>query len=270
MTSPLPFTLRLYPGPAPGSESWQNQPKDTVLQVPFPHRFTRNIVDPDLTVYLPDAARATGTGIIVAPGGGHHFLAVDHEGSEIAEWLVSRGIAAFVLRYRVIQTSDDDTEFEVLRGNLLAAIEKDLDGHWPLAIADAQRAIDLVRSKAEEWNLKEDRIGMMGFSAGAHLTYGVLSSGAKLDFIAPVYGALWGSDIRVPDKAPPLFTVVASDDPISVVPCLDIYKAWHKAGKSAELHVYSKGNHGFGMVKQGLPSDGWTERFEEWLKHIRE
>src|SRR5205814_3636697 len=120
---------------------------------------------------------------------------------------------------------------------------------------------------AAAWGLQDGRIGIMGFSAGGHLSVGVVlaaDAGSRPDFVAPIYGALW-EDAVVPADAPPLFTALASDDRIAVEPCVALYSAWHAAGRPAEIHIYAKGGHGFGMVRQGLPSDGWIERFGEWL-----
>ena len=260
-------TIALWPGGAPGSEGWRQRQKDYLFTEPRPHRVTRNVTEPSLTVSLPDAARATGAGVIVCPGGGHHFLAVDHEGAEVASWLTARGIAAFVLRYRVIDTPDDDAAFLEQGARLRERLAERLPAHWPLALADGQEAVRVVRRRAAEWGLRADRIGMLGFSAGAHLAAGVAlagAEGARLDFVAPIYGALWGA-VAVPPDAPPMFTALASDDPIAVEPCMALYAAWRAAGRPAEIHCYAQGGHGFGMFEQGLPSDGWIERFGEWL-----
>jgi acetyl esterase/lipase len=259
--------LSLWPDGAPGSERWQNQEKDYVFVEPWPHRITRNVTNPNLTVYLPEPAAATGTGVIVAPGGAHHFLAVDHEGHDVARWLNARGIAAFVLKYRVIQTPDDDAAFLEARDNIPERLRELMPTHWPLALADGQQAVRVVRQHADAWRLRADRIGIMGFSAGGHLAAGVVLAGdasSRPDFVAPIYGAIW-EDISVPADAPPLFTAVASNDPIALKSCLAVYTAWQAAGRQAEIHCYAQGGHGFGMARQDLPSDGWIERFGEWL-----
>lgn len=263
----MPEIIPLWPNGAPGSKTWSNREKDHVFTKPFEHRITRNVTDPNLTVFLPPSETATGTGVIVCPGGGHHFLAVDHEGYDVARWLNGRGIAAFVLKYRVIQTSDDDATFLEERSRITERLRDMMPTHMPLLLADGQQAMRIVRQRAGEWGLREDRIGMMGFSAGAHLSAEVVlanDAGSRPDFVAPIYGAIWDK-LDVPEDAPPFFTAVASDDPIAVRPCIALYSAWHAAGRSAEIHVYAQGGHGFGMFKQGLPSDGWIERFEEWL-----
>lgn len=262
--------IALWPDGAPGSEDWSQEEKDYVVDEPWVHRVTRNVSDPTLSVFLPQPAVATGTGVVVCPGGAHHFLAVDHEGYDVARWLNERGIAAFVLKYRVIETPDDDEGFLEARsrigeGGRLRAL---LATHWPLALADGQEAVRVVRLRAAEWGLEGGRIGIMGFSAGGHVAAGVALEGdadSRVDFVAPIYGALW-EDVVAPVGAPPLFLALAGDDPIAVGPCLALYGAWHAAGSPAEMHIYAQGGHGFGMVRQGLPSDGWIERFGEWLR----
>ena len=261
--------LALWPNGTTGSENWKNSEKDYEFTEPWPHRITRNVSNPSLTVFLPEPDAATGVGVIVCPGGGHHFLAIDHEGYDVARWLNTHGIAAFVLKYRVIQTSDDDAEFLAARENMAESLEKNMPAHLPLVLADGQQALRLVREHAAEWGLHPGRIGMMGFSAGAHLTaFVTVSSESELrpDFIAPIYGGLWGwGDAKVPTGMPPLFIALASDDELARGVCVDLYSAWLAAGNTAEMHAYGRGGHGFGMIPQGLPSDTWIERFYEWL-----
>lgn len=263
----MPEVLSLWPSGAPGSETWSQQEKDYVLTEPWTHRITRNVTNPTLTVFLPEPAVATGTGVIVCPGGAHHVLAVDHEGYDVARWLNERGIAAFVLKHRVIQTPDDDATYLEARSRPGRNLRELVRPHWPLALADGQQAVRVVRQHAALWGLQDDCIGMMGFSSGGHVSVGVVlahDADSHLDFVAPIYGALW-EDVVVPEDAPPLFTALASDDRIALKPCVELYSAWHAAGRPAEIHIYSKGGHGFGMLRQGLPSDGWIERFGEWL-----
>jgi len=260
--------LALWPNGAPGSETWHQNETDYQFTDPWSIRITRNVTNPTLTVFLPNPDVATGTGVIVCPGGAHHFLAVDHEGYDVARWLNERGIAAFVLKYRVIPTPDDDAAFLEAQSRISERLRELLPTHWPLVLADGQQAVRLVRQNAPMWRLHSDRIGIMGFSAGGHLAAGVAlaaDAGSRPDFVAPIYGALWDSTVVVPVDAPPLFTALASDEPIAVKPCLALYTAWQAAGRSAELHIYAQGGHGFGMVRQDLPSDGWIERFSAWL-----
>lgn len=256
-----PKVIPLYDGPAPGSESWNWPetsavgPKDTILRI-------GNVTRPTLTVFLPDPAKANGTGVVICPGGGFRILAFNHEGTEVAEYLNSLGVAAFVLKYRVMRTGDEGEKDKAVA----AARRKEAQA---LGVADGQRAVRLVRAHAAEWGVKPDRIGILGFSAGGWVTTGVAlehDAQSRPDFAAPIYGAL-PEQFKVPADAMPLFLVHADDDR-TVPPArtsVRLYTAWKEAGFPAELHVYSAGGHGFGMRKKNLPVDGWPERLREWL-----
>lgn len=141
----------------------------------------------------------------------------------------------------------------------------------PLAIADGLQAMRVVRGRAAEWGLNPGRIGIMGFSAGGVVTTGVASSydaDSRPDFAAPIYPAPWG-DGSVPADAPPLFLAMAADDAMAVGASLPLFSAWRAAGRSAELHIYASGGHGFGMLPKGIPADGWIDRFGEWLQSVQ-
>jgi len=171
-------------------------------------------------------------------------------------------VAAFVLKYRVMRTGDgedsDAAKMAERRKTLL-----------PLAIADGQQAVRLVRAHAQEWGIARDRIGILGFSAGGYLAAAVAlhhEADSRPSFAAPIYPGT-PEDVTAPPDAPPLFLVHADDD--KTVPPVDhsvrLYESWKKAGIPAELHIYSRGGHGFAMRKQNLPVDTWTERLREWL-----
>jgi acetyl esterase/lipase len=230
----------------------------------------RNVTSPTLTAYLPDPARATRAAVIVAPGGAYVMLAIEHEGTDVARWLAARGIAAFVLKYRVAPMPETDEGFKALRDRQMREPEllgPVIEAQAPLAIADGRAAIELLRKRAGEWDLDPDRIGILGFSAGGGVALGAASryaAAGRPAFAAVIYGA--GLRAPVPEDAPPLFIVTAADDP--VVPAgnsVDLFSRWRAAGHLAELHVYSKGGHGFGMLEQGLPCDRWIEAFHGWL-----
>ena len=256
-----PPVVNLYPGPAPGSEDWNWQesytvgPKDDIGRI-------SNVTVPSLTVYLPDKSKANGTGIVICPGGGFRILAIDHEGHEMARWLNSLGVAAFVLKYRVMRTGDDgEKDKEVMAARRKQAIE--------FGAADALEAMRLVRSRAAEWGVAKDRIGITGYSAGGYMTTAVALThdpAARPDFAAPIYATM-PEDLTPPPGAPPLFLVHADDDRTvsSVRNSVRMYSAWKQAGFSAELHIYSKGGHGFGMRKHDLPVDQWPDRLRDWL-----
>jgi acetyl esterase/lipase len=242
-----------------------------MLPLPFEIKLARNIVQPTLTAYLPDPARATGTAVIVCPGGAFHFLAIEHEGTDVASWLCEHGIAAFVLKYRVLQT-------EVREEDLVRQLQEHfadvmylaslVQPVTPLAIADARQAVRVVRQRAAEWGIVSERIGLLGFSSGGVVTIGAAmqyDAASRPNFAAPIYSAPLGIDIAVPADAPSLFLLVANDDPIAGT-TLSLSSAWREAGHPVELHLYAQGGHGFGMRKQGLPSDHWIERLSDWLR----
>jgi acetyl esterase/lipase len=261
-----PQVIPLWPAGAPGSEDWTWQEQETVI--PPALKVVRNVVQPTLTAYLPDPALANGKAVIVAPGGAFHFLSIDMEGTDVARWLNTRGIAAFVLKYRLIHTGD---EFPAVVWQTLSD-QKKMDELMqrlaPLLVADGQQAIRLVRQRVNEWHIKPDCIGIMGFSAGGMVTVNAAlhyDAASRPDFAAPIYSAGWGT-CPIPPDAPPLFLLCADDDEMATTNSLRLYSEWKAAGHSAELHIYSKGAHGFGMTKQGLPSDSWIERFADWLQ----
>jgi acetyl esterase/lipase len=266
-----PLIIPLWPDGAPGSETWTQQEQETLAPPPIGIRVVRNVTQPTLTAYLPDSSAAARAAVIVCPGGAFHFLAIEHEGTEVAGWLNSRGVPAFVLRYRLIETAADDSVLsQQMHQNLTdrGRFRELMQVLRPLIIADGLQAVRLVRRGAAEWGIAPDRIGIMGFSAGGHLTTGVAlayDADSRPDFAAPIYSSPY-EDINVPVDAPPLFIAVAHDDAFAASASVPLYSAWNAAGRSAELHVYSKGGHGFGMRRQGLPSDHWIDRFGEWLQ----
>jgi acetyl esterase/lipase len=256
-----PKTIPLWPGLPPGSENWNYEEKDTVGPQDTTRRIS-NITRPTLTVYVPDAASTNGTAVIVCPGGGFRYLSIENEGSSVAQWLNSIGVTAFVLKYRVMRTGDPDSSDTAKMAERRKTV-------IPLAIADGQQAIRLVRSRAQEWHLAPDRIGILGFSAGGYVAAGVAlqhDAESRPSFVAPIYPGT-PDDVTAPADAPPMFLVHADDDK-TVSPIdhsIRLYQAWKKVGIPAELHIYSRGGHGFGMRKRGLPVDTWTDRFRDWL-----
>jgi acetyl esterase/lipase len=256
-----PKTIPLWPGLPPGSENWNYEEKDTVGPQDTTRRIS-NITHPTLTVYAPDTASANGTAVVVCPGGGFRYLSIENEGSSVAQWLNSIGVTAFVLKYRVMRTGDPE-ESDAAK---MAERRKTV---IPLAIADGQQAIRLVRSHAQEWHLAPERIGILGFSAGGYVAAAVAlqhDAESRPSFVAPIYPGT-PDDVTAPADAPPMFLVHADDDK-TVAPVdhsIRLYQAWKKAGIPAELHIYSRGGHGFGMRKRGLPVDTWTDRFRDWL-----
>ncbi|MFN8492232.1 MAG: alpha/beta hydrolase [Caldilineaceae bacterium] len=264
---PQPTIIPLWPDGAPGSEAWTQQ--ETQIQHPADDiQIVVNVTQPTLTAYLPDPAIANGTAVIICPGGAYHLLAINHEGHEVAAWFIKHGIAAFVLKYRLIRTGNDlmaEVREHLSDRAKMAALMQPLR---PLILADAQQSIRLVRQHAAEWGIQPDRIGVMGFSAGGMVTSSVaLAHDAESlpNFAAVIYGAP-GEEVAVPADAPPLFLLCADDDLMASTRSVQLYSTWKAAGKPVELHIYSKGGHGFGMKTQGLPSDQWIERLGEWLR----
>lgn len=246
--------INIWPGVAPGSEHW-NQKEVTIPNTPV-GTVVMDVVTPTLTAYLPEPSKATGTGIIIAPGGAFVALTMSLEGADVAHWLQRRGIAAFVLKYRVVEKKQEGIP------------EMNMDTAGRYGIADGIQALAVVRRHAAEWHLQPDRIGMLGFSAG-----GMVVSGATLQadrarrpsFAAMIYGAPFGAMPSIPHALPPVFLAWADDDKVALQPVLRFRDALLAAGIKPELHAFSAGGHGFGMKKQGTSSDYWIDIFYTWL-----
>ena len=266
--------VRLWPAVAPGSERWmQKEVKFTDAR--SGGEAIRNVVEPALTVSLPSPGTANGTAVIVCPGGAFQVLAWEKEGTEVASWLNRQGITAFILKYRLADTGETEGEFRRAIAGVFKELSADnargmasLAPAAAIAATDGRRAIEIVRKNAAKWRLRPDRIGILGFSAGAGI---VIDSAtrhdpqSRPDFAASIYGPSL-RDSQVPSDAPPLFIACASDDPIlPVAGNLEVYGAWKKGGHSVEMHIYSKGGHGFGLRKRGLPVDHWPDQLENWL-----
>ncbi len=260
-----PVSIPLWPGGAPGFESRRGEPEQVAWRgepgITFPVTF--NIHQPSITPYLPEPAKATGAAVIVAPGGGHMFLTTDREGYDLARMLANRGIAAFVLKYRLAKDR---------AGNSSYRIED--------AGADARRAIRLVRSRAASWNVRPDRIGLLGFSAGGEVALlaattfdpgsaeaadPVDRASSRPDFFAPIYpGGLQRKDLSWSKQTPPAFLACAFDDRMPE-DLAKLFISLREAGVNAELHIYSRGGHGFGVRPRPLAITGWSDRFIEWM-----
>lgn len=260
-------TIRLYDGKAPGSESWTHSEKENTQNL-WNTRVVFNVVDPTLSVFKPAPAQANGTAVVICPGGAFFALSIDSEGNDVARWLVEKGVTCFVLKYRLVECKTDDPTREVSTRGPLDQVVKPI---IPLAMADGLAAIGHVRKNAARYGVKPNRIGIIGFSAGGTVASSVafnFTPETRPDFAAPIYLAYgWTlKDKGVPADAPPLFVLAATDDQLQLAPhSVQIYQDWVKAGKPAELHLYSKGGHGFGMRKQNLPSDRWIQLFADWL-----
>jgi len=267
-----PEVIRLWPGTPPGTTDWTGPETSDAYKLPDGGsvRTVSNVTTPTLLAYRPAPGTGNGTAVIVCPGGGFTELAIEHEGEMVARWLAERGITAFVLKYRV--HPGPAIVYPVNKQQMVemfAKRQRTKQARRRIAIIDGIQAMHYVRANAGRFAIAPDRVGMMGFSAGALTTMGVVLDSTSADrpnFAAPIYGAM--IEDKVPSKdAPPLFIALAQDD--ELVPTqesLKIYSRWTDANLPAELHIYAKGGHGFGMVKQNLPVDHWTEAFEAWLK----
>lgn len=230
--------------------------------------FVRNVSHATLTPFLPARGKANGAAVIIAPGGGFRILSMGNEGWEVAQALNEKGVAAFVLKYRLRPTAEDWAEFD--KGNPLTAPSPPTAAASASPVAlpleDATAAFKLVRARAKEWNVDPNRIGMMGFSAGAATTMAAAlqSKENKPAFIAPIYGSQ--SAVEVPPDAPPMFVALAVDDPLFGNNDYGLVSAWKKAGRPVEFHLYQNGGHGFGLGNPGRTSTGWFPQFMLWLE----
>ncbi|MBS0215559.1 MAG: alpha/beta hydrolase [Proteobacteria bacterium] len=248
-------TMKLWPGPPPGTGSWK-QHEQTITGTPV-GTIVINVTEPTLTAYLPGKNKATGAGVIVAPGGAFVALTVGLEGEDVARWLQQHGIAAFVLKYRIPEK----------RGQGIPK-DMDFDAAAKYGTADALRALALVREHAKEWGVKSGRLGILGFSAGAMVASNSLlqpDASARPDFAALIYGAPFGAMPAIPKSLPPVFMAWAQDDPMALEEIDRFHAALKTAGIKPEAHVFASGGHGFGMKRQGTSSDHWPEEFREWL-----
>ncbi len=248
-------TVNVWSGAPPGTENWTQ--KEKVIENTPVGTVVLNVVTPTLTAYLPEKSKATGTGVIIAPGGYCVALAISQEG-DVARWLQSKGIAAFVLKYRIIEKKEEGAPKNI-----------NMDEACKFGIADGIQAIKVVRQRAAEWNVSPDRIGFMGFSAGGMVASGALLQpdvAARPNFVAPIYGAPFGVMPTIPQNLPPIFMAWAQDDDLASPAISRFYDALKSAGHKPEVHIFNAGGHGFGVKKQGTTSDRWIDEFYFWLE----
>jgi acetyl esterase/lipase len=262
-------SVPLWANGAPGSEGMAGKQEVIVPAKPGDSTHLSNIHNPSLLVYLPPKEKATGAAMIIAPGGGHRFLSIDTEGTNVAEWLNSIGIAAFVLKYRLAREEGSPYKVEV---------------H---PYADAQRSIRMIRARADEWNVNKAKVGFMGFSAGGEVA--VLAStkydagnadaadpierqSSKPDYQILIYPGIRAENVNVTKDTPPTFMLCADNDkgPSTAIPAL--YLALKKAGVPAELHVYASGGHGFGLrphdPRPNVIYSSWALRLQDWMADV--
>ena len=261
LAAELPKEISLWPNGAPGSED--KTAKEVVAKSASGELSVSSIHNPSLTPYLPAKEKATGTAMLVIPGGGHRVLAITHEGYNVAEWLSERGIAAFVLKHRLARETNSTYKIELE------------------SLADTQRAMRLIRSRAAEWSINPDRVGAIGFSAGGELVNLVCArfdegkadasdpierQNCRPNFQALIYPGRSG-DIQPMTNFPPVFLACSYTDRKDISEGLaEVYLRFKRAGVPAELHIYSTGGHGFGLrASNQKPVGAWAARFEEWM-----
>lgn len=249
------------------SETWFRQWGDPMA---------RNISKATLTPVLAEPEKANGTTVIVAPGGGFRWLSMGNEGWEVAEALAEQGINAFVLKYRLQPTVPSLEGFEKQMNSRFAEAEEASDEdssdnaperpRWDLSnqIEDVEAAYAMILKRADEWGVDTDRIGMIGFSAGAGLTMATTIESEKVDlaFIGPIYGGM--NAVDVPEDAPPMFAAIAVDDFLFTGE-FGLIQSWYEAGVPVELHLYQNGGHGFGLGNPDRTSNKWFDAFMHWL-----
>ena len=264
-TPAQPAAITLNTGALPGAtvaESWHSQ---------YNSVFARNVTVATLTPFLPAAGKGSGAAVIVAPGGGFRTLSMENEGWQVAQALADKGVAAFVLKYRLVQTPADMDGFARSMAEMFSGTAErppaPPDSATALApqIADARAAFALVRARAGEWHVDPDRVGMLGFSAGAMLTMATTLHGqdAKPALIGNIYGPL--AAVKVPADAPPLFIALAADDPFFGNGGYGLIDSWRNAKRPVEFHLFEQGGHGFGMYQKTTTSTGWFDSYTRWL-----
>lgn len=265
-----PVTLNIWPGKAPGEIKVLPPEADTTepdAKKVAGKRLIRlgNVSTPQIEVFKPDPAIDNGSCIIIAPGGGHHILAYDLEGTEVAEWLNTIGITGIVLKYRVPGRNPEK--------------------RWKAAVQDAQRAVSLVRGKAEEIGINPNKIGLMGFSAGAQTAgltalllarqYAPVDGYDDISFIPNFVGIIYlgypmhqEPGVSINADLPPFFFAVTHDDQDRSISSAELYIELKKANVPAELHIYESGGHGYGLRPTDKPVTGWNHLMADWMKQI--
>jgi len=275
--APGHLTLDLWPHGAPGAPADSGPEVNTTtakddLVAGKPVLRLGNVSNPTLTLYQPKGG-ISGAAVVVFPGGGYHILAIDLEGTEVCEWLNSIHVTCVLLKYRVPDTGPYPKS--------------------PAALQDAQRALGIVRSHAAQWHIDSQRVGVLGFSAGGHLSAALSThfdhrlydpvdaadqQSCRPDFAVVIYPGYLAMDeqnfapnpeIHVTEKTPPTFLLQAEDDPVHVENSLVYFRALKAANVPAEMHIYAHGGHGYGLRPTELPITGWPKLVETWLHTIK-
>lgn len=247
----------LWPDGAPGFESRAAIPEESA------EYWTKHINNPSITAFLPDKAKANGTAVVIVPGGGHRIIVITTEGNDVARWYAERGVAAFVVRYRLFREEGSPYSQDDAR-------------------ADTERAMRLVRSRAAEFGIDPNRIGIMGFSAGGELARMAALSppvaprgkgdaidrvSARPDFAILEFPGPLKAEEQVTKDSPPLLLTAANDDACCSAPLVDLLQSYRAAGASVELHLYAAGGHAFNMGEDTplVSLQHWPDRIADWL-----
>lgn len=245
----------------PAHEAWAQQT--------FDQRMAYNITEPMLIpVAGPRAPVADGPAVILVPGGGFLYLAMDNEGYDVAQRLNGLGVRVFILKYRTAPAPDSFEGFHHLLADRFQRGAPVEGGADPLtfAVADAQAAIRMVRAHAKDWRVDPKRVGILGFSAGAATSLATVQANlgdARPDFVGLIYGPTTG---KPPPNPPSLFSVIAADDRFFNKQDLDLITGWRASGSPVEFHLYSGGGHGFASHPTGATSDAWFDQLALWLR----
>ena len=266
--------IKLYNGKVPGSENWKQKEAQVYSEL-FKTEVVYNVTNPSVLVYkVPEGVRNTGTAIVIAPGGGFQSLSINREVVDLAKRLSEKGITAFVLKYRLLETISNDPAKEMMdKLKDRAAFEKSTAPLIEMAAKDGRKALQYVYENAAKLGVKTNQIGIIGFSAGSTVAMQtVLNNNSTFipNFAASIYGGVSAELLQkpLPKLNTPLFVCAATDDQLKLAPrSIQLYNKWLEGGYPVELHMYEKGGHGFGMGKQNLPVDSWVDRFEDWLKY---
>jgi acetyl esterase/lipase len=241
-------------------EAWAQQTPD--------QRIAYNIVEPQL-VRVPGslAENTDAPAVLLVPGGGFQFLAMDNEGYDVAKRLDRLGVRVFIVKYRTLPVPDGFVGFKAAITRTFVKGERPTEDDTPYAVADTQAAIRELRANATRLHIDATRIGVLGFSAGAMTVLATTQANdpsARADFVGMIYGPTQGN--VVPPNAPPLFAALAADDRFFKAQDLSLIHAWRQSGSPVELHLYSAGGHGFASHPNGTTSDAWFDQFALWLK----
>lgn len=255
---PLPVVTPM-PG-SPQAEGWAQQSPG--------QRIAYNIAQPRLIPFAGTvpADRVAPT-VILVPGGGFQFLAMDNEGYDVARRLDRLGVRVFIVQYRTAHLAGGFPGFKAAIAETFGKGGRVPLEVIPYAVADLQAAVRLVRARAGQWHVDDRRLGVLGFSAGAITVLGAAmanAADARPDFVGMIYGPT--ATAAVPQGAPPLFAALAADDRFFKSQDLGLIDAWRKAGSGVEFHLYSAGGHGFASHPNGTTSDAWFDQYALWLK----